>query len=371
MTKKKILELRKKNKLHKVIESRIKALFDKVAPGSFTIKEGYGVTSGRTDTTTFLTKGRVIHVEVIASESMVFRDVTNLHQSSADLCITVLLDEKYDPKVAKAYYRANSKNIFPTVWLSDVLDVKKEDYVLGRLDELLQGLDRQVENITAKVQTQFNDFVVKLGISTTECRTMHLGLFSRRSLGLFEKVGSEDDLFHKFEPMGIVSAANPINWTEGMGWFFSHDGQFFIIREGVGEANIYTQLAIGDSGAIIFTFADEKNRIEEIFASGIRKMFNPTFKFVGTILEAQKYDGMVDILATLTGLMSKQWIPQGGENHLSRLIRGRIFYEDKIITPVKSYTLEELKTDEINDEFYKDLFIQLQRNTRRTPWSSN
>lgn len=87
MDKKQILKLRKEGKLHNVIEDKLKEIFNKVSPELFTLKEGYGVTSGRTDTTTFSTKGKIIHVEIVASEEMVSKDIVNLHQSSADLQI--------------------------------------------------------------------------------------------------------------------------------------------------------------------------------------------------------------------------------------------------------------------------------------------
>lgn len=368
MTKRQVLDLRKANKLHGAVEDKLKALFGKVAPGSFTLKEGYGTTSGRTDTTTFASKGQIVHVEFIASESMVLRDVNNLHQSSADLRITVLMDEEFDPKVANAYYRANTKNEFPTIWLSDVLDPKREDYVMGRLDELLQGLERQMENATAKVQTEFEDYITKLNISTTECRTMHLGIFTRKHLGLFGKSAVEEELFHKFEPMGIVGAADPLGFVAGIDWKFSHEGQYFVAKEPPGASNIFTQIAVGNSGNVIFTYSDEKNRIEEIYASGIPKMFNPAFAFASSVLQTQKYDGMVDVVASLTGLTSKHWIPEGGEDHLSRLIRGRVFYQGEITTPVLSYTPSELGNEGKIKEFYQDLFIQLQRNTTQIPW---
>src|SRR3990167_62067 len=140
-TKEQILKLRQDHKLHETVEDRLKDLFNKACPGSYTLKEGYGVTSGRTDTTTFLGKGRIIHVEIIASKSMVFRDVTNLHQSSADLSIVVLLDVDYDAEVPKAFYSANAKNIFPTIWLSEILNPSKEEFILGKLSELLSSLD--------------------------------------------------------------------------------------------------------------------------------------------------------------------------------------------------------------------------------------
>lgn len=368
MTKKEILELRKANKLHAAVEDRLKSLFGKVAPGSFTLKEGYGTTSGRTDTTTFNSKGQIVHVEFIASEGMVLRDVNNLHQSSADLQITVLIDEEFDPKVADAYYRANTKNEFPTIWLSDVLDPKREDYVVGRLDELFQGLQRQTEKATAKVQAEFEDYITKLNISTAECRTMHLGIFTRKHLGLFGKSAVEEELFRKFEPLGIVGAADPLGFVAGVDWKFSHEGQYFVAKEPPGSLKIFTQMAVADSGNVIFTYCDEKNRIEEIYASGIPKMFDPTFAFSSSTLQSQNYDGMVDIVATLTGLTSKHWIPVGGEDHLSRLIRGRVFYQGEIMTPVLSYTLPELKDADKIKEFYQDLFIQLQRNTTQIPW---
>lgn len=368
MTKEKILELRMTHKLHETVEDRLKVLFDRTIPGSFTLKEGYGTTSGRTDTTTFLCSGRLIHVEFIASESMVLRDVNNLHQSSADLCITVLMDEQYDPKVANVYYRANTKNKFPTIWLSDVLDPKKEDYIVGRLDELLRGLERQVENITTGVQIAFEDFITKLNISPTESRTAHLGIFTRKHLGLFEKSAMEEELFRKFEPMGIVEAADPTRLIAGMDWRFSHNGKYFIVKEPPGNSNIFTQVAIGDSGNVIFTYSDEKNRLEDIYASGIARIFNPTFAFAKSLFASLKYDGMLDVISTLTGLTSKHWLPDGREDNLSRILDRRVFYQDGITTPVMSCTLSELNNEDTIKKYHQDLFIQLQRNTTKTPW---
>lgn len=344
-------------------------MFNKVSPGLYTLKESYGVTSGRTDTTSFSAKGRVIHVEVIASENMVLRDVTNLHQSSADLCITVLLDEKYDPKVAKAYYRANPKNLFPTIWLSDVLDVGKEDRVLGRLDELLQGPERQIEHVGAKTQARFNDYIERLNISQAKYRTVHLGLFPRRFLGLFGKVQADEELFHKFESMGVVGAADPLHLIAGIDWFFSHNGQFLIVKAPPADSDIFTQVAIGDSGEVIFTYCDLKNRIEEIFGPGIPKMFSPTFDLACTILKNQEYDGIVDILAVMTGLKSKQWIQQGKEDYLSRLLHDRVFYEDAVNIPMTSHTSAELEEETTIGNFYQDVFVQLQRNTRKVFWN--
>ena len=168
--------------------------------------------------------------------------------------------------------------------------------------------------------------------------------------------------------MGLVSAADPLGFTAGMGWKFSHDGQYLIFKEPPGQPDIFTQVAVGDSGNIIFTHSDEKNRLEEIYASEISNMFNPTFSLSSNILETNKYDGMVDVLATLTGLTSKRWLPEGGESNLSRLIHGRVFYQGEVTTPVQSYTPSELKNEVTLQNFYQDLFIQLQRNTTRIPW---
>jgi hypothetical protein len=218
------------------------------------------------------------------------------------------------------------------------------------------------------VQVEFGDFITKLNIPTAKYRTMHLGIFTRRHLGLFEKLAVEDELFHKFEPMGIVGAADPLGFVAGTDWKFSHDGQYFVAKEPPGDSNIFTQIAVGDSGNVIFTYSDEKNRIAEIYASGIPKMFDPAFAFASSLLKTKKYDGMVDIVATLTGLTSKHWIPEGGEDYLSRLIRGRVFYQGEVTTPVLSYTLPELESEDKIKEFYQDLFIQLQRNTTKIPW---
>lgn len=364
MQKDEILKLRHDKQLHSVVENRLKMIFDAVSPGSFTIKELAGkVTTGRPDTVTFTAKGKMIHVEIIASKDMVFRDLNNMNNSSADLCVTILMDEKYDPLVADAYFRA-AENKYKVIRISDVLEPVREEWIRATLHEVLLGLERVGENIDAKIKERFEIFIKGLKINGADRRSFHVGIFPRRYLSTWGKEAEEKNLFDKFEPFGLTSAADPLGFVAGIGWRFSHDGQYFSVTEPPGGGRFYTQIAVGDYGDVIFSLVEELNHNEDIFGSGISKVFEPALAFASQLYKGFKYDGMIDVLIKIQGVMSKNWFRiQDPNDMLTSNLRRRVFTSNELFTPRMTFTAEELGDYEKRKEIYNDLFIFLQRIT--------
>lgn len=364
INKKTVLTWRKANKLHEITEKRLKVLLDKVAPGSYTLKEGWGTTSGRTDTTTFLGNGRVIHIEIIASKKMVLPDLNNLSQSSADLKVSVLIDEQYDPRVIETYYRANAKNLYPVILLSDILSSKREEHALGRIEGLIQDLERQIEDTTSKAKLKLKNFLNRLSYPKGSPLLIHLGVISRRSLDFRGGVTDERELFGKLEPLGVHRAASPLGGA-GLDWEFSHGGSFFIVKTVGGGGLFFTQAAIGSEGEIFFNFVNG-SKIDTLTASGFLKFFNPTLDFAQKLFEEYNYNGVVDILVSFKGLKGIKWIQKGHENNpVAQMLYKRKFYEDNISIPAMSKTVAELGEDKTRQEFYDKIWKNLKWNTKR------
>ncbi len=369
MDKTTVLELRKNHKLHEVVENRLQDLFKLVSSDLYTIKEGIGTTSGRTDTTTFSGKGKIIHIEIIASASMVLNDINNLHQSSADEKIVVLMNDEYDPAVAKEYYKTNAKNIFPRVWLSDVLEEKSKDRVVGRFEEILQAMDRKIANYSSTVLDSFNSYVDKLQIPKESVIAIHMGLFPRKKLNLFKDETDTHNLFKRFDPLGIIDATDPLGTVGGLEWEFSHQGEFFVLRDPPKPYKDFTQIGIANNGQIIFTFVDSNELITEIHSTLFTKLFNPTFVFCHSLFTVEKYDGIIDIVTTVSGVKGKLWVPKSFENNpTAQLLHGMKFYENQISFPLTTFEVAEINITDKRDHFYNMLYIKLQRNTNDIKW---
>ncbi len=364
MDKEEVLKLRKEKKLHNVVEERLKILFTQLSPDIYTLKEGYGVTSGRTDTTSYGTDGKIIQVEFIASENMVFRDVTNLHQSSADLAIAVLLDEKYDPKVPEAYYRANAKNLFPTLMMSDILDKSKEQYVLGNLNQLLQTLNKQAEKDKLNVLASFEDFNKNSKYPEDTNFFNQIAIFPRRPVKVLPESSKEEEIYNSLNEYGIGTAVDPLNFVLGVDWRFSHRGYYFNVKEPAFKCPMFTQLSFGEAGEIIFTLGDERD-VSELWASGLPKIFNPTLSLSKALYSSKGYSGMLDIVIRISGIKDFYWIPREirEPSIYKSSMRAKKFYEGEVITEIISFSVEDLKSEEKREKLYLDLESFLQKNT--------
>ncbi|HUW24121.1 MAG TPA: hypothetical protein VMW04_00675 [Patescibacteria group bacterium] len=366
-----ILQLRKDKKLHGIVEARLKELFDKAYQGSCTLKEAYGVTSGRLDTATFLWDGKIIHVELIASESMVLNDINNLHQSSADLRIVVLMDEKIDSSVSKTYYTANAKNMFPTVWLTDVLDEARENYVLGQLNQLMQGLDRVSQMRQIEIVNEFDEFISGIEDAGEDVIIISLGIYPRRKIDVFEKLSYPDQLYSKLEPIGIISAANPLGVSGGIGWEFGYGGKYWLAEEkGYGKI-FFTRVAVGCGGEVVFNLCDSRKINTEISESGFIKIFTPVVSFATKLYTTHKFDGTLDVVSRVSGVKGMDWISHGREDTISRLIRRKEFYSSDIRIPVQTYVVSDLENTECVKSYCDKISVYLARNTKDKPFAKS
>lgn len=365
-----ILKLRRENKLHDFVEDRLKYLFGKLPDTPYTLKEGYGVTSGRTDTSTYLRNGKIIHVEFIASENMIFRDLNNLHQSSADLKLAILIDEEIDPKVAKGYYSANAKNLYDMFWLSEIIDTDRETLVLAKLLGLINQLEKRNDSLLDGIKLNFEKYVSETKLPKESVLRHHFGIFPRKKLNTFGRMAKEDEMYNKLEPFGIREAAGPL-WTDGgMSYRFTRAGQFFMVKTPAYECRMFTQIEVGQDGSILFTYCDTRDgQIDELTIIGIQKMLTPALRFAEAIYKKMSYDGMVDIALFLCGVKDLLW-GDGREKDrlLSQILSGRKFYDEEVNFPIFSALASELQNSDMLDSFFKDVDIFATRNTKRIEW---
>lgn len=366
MDKIEILKLRRDKKLHLVVEDRLIYLFKKVSHGNYTQKEGYGVTSGRTDTTTFSGKGQIIHVELIASESMVSRDLVNLHQTSADGAIVVLMDEDIDPKVAKAYYSANARDAFSRVWLSDVLDKARENYILGRLDEIVQSLERSSRDKREEVVGAFNKYLGGLEKKENYIE-VNFGMSPRKRIDVFGKIVDERELFDELNPLGITNAAAP-HGSNGYDWDYTQGGRYFTVGMNDSEGKLIPQISVGEFGDVIYTFRVGKELFNEINQASLEETLLPTVDFFLNLARYKDYDGMVDIISFFKGFKGLKWVKKGHDGSVERLIKGRVFYEDEVYSKVETYSVKNLGTPETKKELFENISIVLHRNSKSIGW---
>lgn len=237
-----VLKLRSESKLHSTVEQRLAELFDKASPGTFTVKEQTGITKGRTDTTHYTGGGSIIHFEVIASENMVERDVINLLQSDADIAISVIIDKEFDPNVGVLYYRQTTKRKFKSFLMSEILDPEKEEHTVIRLQEIINDLEIRRTDKEDALRSRLQIFLDEQTYPQKKDFMQILAIFPRSNLNLFENEHFEEGLFHKFESLGIVDAADPLALVTGWNWKLSHKGKFFNAFQASGE--FYTALVL-------------------------------------------------------------------------------------------------------------------------------
>lgn len=357
-----ILSLRRDHKLHEVVEKRFKELIEKVAPGSYTLLEGYGTTSGRTDTTSFT--GKIIHMELIASKSMVNNDLVNLHQSSADLPIAIILDEKFDPGVAEAYFSSNPKDIFTRLWLSEILDPDKEEKTLGKLEQILHDLEKK-EGIK-----QYNSEKKFLNVIRNYNATFQLemGIIPRKFVRTFDEL-KDQALFEKYNRVGLNEAANPHGFMYGYTYKFTQGASFFsITAPAVPDSPIHTSLDIGKDGDIFFSQRDNREIYNELSASGVHKVLNGTLNFAVSLFEENKFSGPFDVFVHLKGVKDFQWFEKGTEeNPVARMLNGRKFAENEISTEAYTCNLEQIKDHDQREKFFDYLFLHIYRHTEQIP----
>jgi hypothetical protein len=131
-----VLSCKRRNKLHPIVEERLKELLVRLYPDSHPVSEVAGVLGGRNDLIQFFFNKRRVLFELFFSPSQVPQDLRLLEQSTADVKIAVLLDRKFKPELADTYFRKKPEP-FPYVWLSDLMLRKREAYCQARFRELI------------------------------------------------------------------------------------------------------------------------------------------------------------------------------------------------------------------------------------------
>jgi len=366
MNKQQILDLRKDKKLHKVVENRLIEILKKVSADQYTLKEGIGTTSGRTDTTTFTGNGKVIHVEFIASKNMVATDINNLHQSSADRVIVVLMDEKYDPSVAKEYYSMNAKNLFTRIWLSDLLEPKKSNYIVGKLEIIIELLEREIIQLEPIVQKEFQYFTNKFQPNLDTALTIHLGIFPVISIDILNSVSDERTLFKKFDSFGVSTALDTFTWNGvNLDHNFSHDGKYFNIKM-FGADFLFTQMSLGANGTIIFSTVNNKGDKDSrnLSTSNVQSIINKVLNFSINLYKKENFDGLVGIKMLIKGIKGTSW-NRNKRIEFEQDIMSKRFYEDLIETGVMKYAIKGNSISNIEKDLYSKIITKLHRNTNR------
>ncbi|MBN1458031.1 MAG: hypothetical protein JXA57_00750 [Armatimonadetes bacterium] len=128
-------ELKRKKRLHRVVQERLSVLLRRLEPGSAVVSEVSLVKGGRNDLVQFESHGRRAVFEVFVSPSQVPQDLRLLEQATADTKVAVLLDSTVNPKLSVEYFRKKPDN-FPYIWVSDVVCRERESYCIASLREL-------------------------------------------------------------------------------------------------------------------------------------------------------------------------------------------------------------------------------------------
>ncbi|MDP2671754.1 MAG: hypothetical protein Q8P13_04850 [bacterium] len=365
MTDDEILKLRKEYKLHEVVEDRLVKLFKELSPTNYTLKEGIGLTSGRTDTSHYIGGGKIIHVEVIASANMVAKDLLNLHQSVADGKVVVLMDEEIDPTVTKEYFSDHATDRFPRLSISEVLDEDKKEAVLVKLADIVQEIDKTTVKFKNESQKKFDQFLKDLN-RQGELITYDFGFFPRKNLGVFQKLSDAEKLYHELDPLGFSAAAG-LHRGYGLSWEFGNDGKFLRLGYSDKDNNLIPFVSVGDYGEVIHTSSYHKEGFTEIHKPTLLSLLNPVVEFYKELVKKKGYKGMVDVIAHFSGFEGLKWVTTNDPAAL--IIRGKAFYSDEITCPVFSITAEDLQKPEKVQSLIGEMLLVLERNSNKIPWS--
>ncbi len=116
-----LLQLRKNNKLHTIVENRLIELLKSISD-YYPLKEIQGLAGGRNDLMLFEFSGKKVLFEIFASSTQVSRDLLILHKTKADIKIAVIIDKDADPKVLDKYLKENPDEIFPFIFISELFE---------------------------------------------------------------------------------------------------------------------------------------------------------------------------------------------------------------------------------------------------------
>jgi hypothetical protein len=130
-----ILSLRQVRKLHPFVEWRLAQIVKRANPELHSQAEKWGISNGRIDLAAYTITRRVLHFELIASNSNnhVFRDTTSLLVSRADAKLAILIDSDVDPKVSDAFFAAIPTGEIESVYLRELLLIERETWFIARI----------------------------------------------------------------------------------------------------------------------------------------------------------------------------------------------------------------------------------------------
>ena len=120
-------DLKRKKRLHTLVEKRLALLLKDLYPGAHPITEPGEIPGGRSDLAFYFGSGRYAVFEVFATVSQVAQDLRHLEQSNAQARIAILTDRALDDgRIFEKYFRKRPRDPFPWLKLSDILVVENE-----------------------------------------------------------------------------------------------------------------------------------------------------------------------------------------------------------------------------------------------------
>lgn len=303
-----LLEERKNSKLHPLVEERLKKLIAEVFPTAHTLPEGYGISSGRTDSTVYFVQGGgVAHYELIASESMVFRDVNNLRTSVADAKFVILMDERLDKKVPNAYFRAVPKNEFPIIWLSELMDEKKKEEIKAFLMTQMGQLEVKVKDVETIADDRMKAIANEKYANGLR---MEILLIPRQVKDFLGMVKNEDEIWNYFEQFQI-STATSIDATSTLGksWRF-WDGDFAVV-DGLPD-KFFQSLRIAEDGSVrltLFSQDDDRdiNYLDNLTSDVIYRKIEQLCTFSNKLFIDKGVSGFCDLVFYIDGIEGRHW----------------------------------------------------------------
>lgn len=132
-------KLKRKNKLHPIVEKRLASLLQDIYPNAYPITEPGEMPGGRDDLAFYFSDGRYVIFEIFATINQVAQDLRHLEQSNAQARIAILVDPALDGgRIFEEYYRKKPRNPFPQIKLGDILVTENETSVRKQLKEHIE-----------------------------------------------------------------------------------------------------------------------------------------------------------------------------------------------------------------------------------------
>jgi hypothetical protein len=362
-----ILELRKLNQLHDFVEEKLVNLFKQISPDFYTMKEGYGSTSGRTDTTTFGWNGKVIHVEVIASKNMVQRDLLNLFNTTADIGIAVVIDEDIDKPVVDEFYRKNSRNIFPRLWISEIVRDEDAARTVEKIKSILAAnvpteTPQRMDEQTFKELSQ-DSHLPNPGITTT------IGIFPKKSNIQMYQDETDDDLSIEFHQYGLNEAVHPSAFFShtlpGITSGFDKKGtEFFAKTAHDKEAEYCSKVSTYEDGKIILNI---KSSVDNLYEDNFIKELEALRRYSSLILKqkAKLTNETLEIWVSYSGLKGKELRLLNPDDHIWIHLQGVMFYEDEFREKIADIPFQEWEKQEATQLITQKLIGRLKKYIRR------